>query len=168
LPFTPVLGFFNTGYMDILREYAVMKDPFSGHDYVVVPSIVPDVAVVHGFLGDRDGGVILDSSRNDRLLAMAARKTIAVVEKVVEPEDVLAGLHGVYLASIHVDAVVHAPGGAHPTACRDHYPMDAGHLFGYMEAAKDESSFQEYMDRYINGPADHADYLDRVGMEVVS
>ena len=168
MPFTPVLGVHNTDYMDVLREYAVMKDPFSGNEYVVVPPIVPDVAVVHGFLGDRYGGVILDSARNDRMLAMAAKRTIAVVEHLVEPEKVLAGLHGVYLAGIHVDAVVHAPGGAHPTGCRDHYPMDAAHLFAYMEACRDESSFQEYLERYITGAKDHSDYLRRVGVEEAS
>jgi glutaconate CoA-transferase subunit A len=116
-----------------------------------------------GFLGDRHGGVVLDSSRNDRLLAMAAKKTIVVVEKLAEPDDVIPGRHGVYLAPIHVDAVVHAPNGAHPTACLDHYPMDEGHLFGYMEAAKDETAFQEYLDKYITGPADHPQYLNVVG-----
>ncbi len=163
MPFTPVLGVFNTSYMDILKDYAVMKDPFTGHDYVVVPAVVPDIAVVHGFVGDRHGGVVLDSGRNDRLLAMAAKKTIVVVEKLAEPDDVIPGRHGVYLAPIHVDAVVHAPKAAHPTACLDHYPMDEGHLFGYMEAAKDETAFREYLDKYITGPADHAGYLDLVG-----
>ena len=144
-----------------------MTDPFSGDDYVVVPAVKPDAAIVHGFVGDRFGGVVLDSTRNDRLLAMAAKKTIVVVEKIVEPEEVLCGPHGVYLSAIHVDAVVEAPGGAHPTGCRGHYPMDAGHLFAYMEAAKDEAAFKEYLDRFILGPANHDEYLDLVGREAV-
>ena len=143
-----------------------MKDPFSGHEYVVVPPIVPDVAIVHAPLGDRYGGLVLDSARNDRLLAMAAKKTIAVVERIVEPDQVLAGKHGVYTAPIHVDAVVPAPHGAHPTACRDLYTADALHLMAYVQAAAQENTFQDYLDQYIFGPADHDEYLSLVGVEV--
>ena len=166
LPFTPVIGFLNTDYMKIRKDFVVMKDPFTGHEYVVVPPIVPDVAIVHGPLGDRFGGLVLDSARNDRLLAMAAKKTIAVVEKLVEPDQVLPGKHGVYTSGIHVDAVVQAPHGAHPTACRDYYPTDDLHIMSYVQAAGNENTFQEYLEQYILGPADHGEYLRRVGVEV--
>lgn len=152
--------------MKIRRDFAVIKDPFSGHEYVVVPPIVPDVAIVHGTLGDRFGGLVLDSTRNDRLLAMAAKKTIAVVEKLVEPDQVLPGKHGVYTSAIHTDAVVLAPHGAHPTACRDHYPTDALHIMAYVQAAANDQAFRDYLDHYIYKPADHQEYLRLVGVEV--
>lgn len=166
MPFTPVKGLFNTDYMEIRKDFAKVTDPFSGEDYMVVPPIVPDAAIVHGFIGDRFGGVIFDSARNDRLLAMAAKKTIAVVEKVVEPDEVLPGKFGVYTSGVHIDAVVEAKYAAHPTGCSDLYPIDAGHLGAYMEAARNESSFKEYLEKYIFGPADHDEYLKIAGVEV--
>ncbi len=90
-------------------------------------------------------------------------KTIAVVEELVEPGEVLPGLQEVYVAPVHIDAVVVAPGGAHPTECPGRYEIDAGHIMTYLTAAKDEASFQNYLETYITGPADHEAYLKKVG-----
>ena len=142
-----------------------MTDPYSGNDYVIVPPIVPDVSVIHAFKGDRFGSVIVDSTRNDRLLAMAGKKTIAVVEALVEPDDLLPGHHGVFVSKLHVDAVVVAPKGAHPTACMGHYKMDTDHLAEYVEAAKKKETFQVYLDKYILAPDTHEDYLALLAKE---
>jgi len=149
--------------MKIRTDYKVITDPFSGNDYVVVPPIVPDVAIIHAFKGDSNGAVITDSYRNDRLLAMAATKTIAVVEKIVESDEVIPGKFGVYVSALHVDAVVVAPHGAHPTGCRDQYFLDMPHLTEYMEAAKTEDTFAEYLAKYITGPETHEAYLKIAG-----
>ena len=158
-----MIGLLNSDYMKIRPDFTVLKDPFSGDDYVVVPPIVPDVAVIHAFLGGRSGAVVTDSFRNDRLLAAAAKKTIAVVEELVDDDDVLAGKFGVYVSAVHVDAVVHAPHGAHPTACRERYGPDVAHLGEYMAASKTDETFTAYMDKYILGPKDHEEYLQVVG-----
>lgn len=152
--------------MKIRKDLRVIKDPYSGKDYVVVPPIIPDVAVIHALKGDRFGGVTVLGSRNDRLLATAAKKTIAVIEALVEPDEVLPGLQEVYVAPLHIDAVVLAPGGAHPTACPGRYEVDAAHIMTYIAAAKDEASFQTYLDNYIVGPADHDAYLKTVGFNL--
>lgn len=139
-----------------------MKDPYTGHDYAVVPAIVPDVAVIHAFMGDRTGAVVTDSSRNDRLLAMAARKTIAVVEELVDPDDLMPGKFGIYVSPLHIDAVVVAPQGAHPTGCRSRYELDCLHMLAYIEASKQEDSFASYLQKYIIEPKNHEQYLDIV------
>jgi acyl CoA:acetate/3-ketoacid CoA transferase len=139
-----------------------VRDPYSGDEYIVVPPIIPDVAVIHATKGDRYGGVTTLSIRNDRLLAMAARVTIAVVEDLREPDEVLPGPHEVYVSGIHVDHVVVARRGAHPTECPGHYEIDTGHLGIYMNAARDEKAFHEYLDTYILGPEDHDRYLSLV------
>lgn len=159
LPFTPVIGLLNSDYMKIRPDFKVLTDPYSGDDYVVVPSIVPDVAVIHAFAGARSGAVVTDSFRNDRLLATAAKKTIAVVEELVDEDDVTAGRFGVYVSAVHINAVVHAPHGAHPTSCRERYDLDVSHLSEYMEASKTEETFKEYLNRYIIGPKDHEEYM---------
>lgn len=141
-----------------------MIDPYSGHEYVVIPPIIPDVAIIHATKGDRFGGVTTLSMRNDRLLARAAKKTVAVIEELLEPDEVLPGHSEVYVAPVHIDAVVHAPRGAHPTGCPGKYDVDGAHINAYMTAAKDEKSFRQYLDTYIYGPKDHNDYLKKVGL----
>lgn len=163
LPFIPVLGFLGSDYMNIRTDLKTVKDPYTGIEYVVVPPIMPDVAVIHATRGERGGGVTTRSDRNDRLLAMAAKKTIAVVEELVEPDRLLPGLHEVYVAAVHIDAVVPAPGGAHPTGCPGRYGIDASHMTAYTAAAREEGSFQQYLEKYIIAPKDHGDYLATVG-----
>jgi len=166
LPFIPVLGFLGSDYLSIRPDLKMVKDPYTGVEYVVVPPIMPDVAVIHATRGDRSGGVTTLSARSDRLLAMASRKTIAVIEALLEPDQVLPGPHEVYVAPVHIDAVVLAPGGAHPTGCPGLYDIDATHMAAYLGAAKDEESFKQYLETYILAPKDHKEYLAKVGFTV--
>jgi glutaconate CoA-transferase, subunit A len=165
LPFIPVFGFLGSDYLAIRPDLKMVKDPYTGVEYVVVPPIMPDWAVIHATKGERGGGVTTLSARNDRLLAMAAHKTIAVVEELVDPDQVLPGLHEVYIAPVHIDAVVLAPGGAHPTGCPGRYDIDTAHMGAYVAAAKDDASFQSYLDMYILAPGDHDEYLKKVGFK---
>jgi acyl CoA:acetate/3-ketoacid CoA transferase len=141
-----------------------MVDPYSGNEYVVIPAIIPDVAIIYATKGDRFGGVTTLSMRDDRLLARAAKKTIAVVEELLEPDEVLPARNEVYISPVHIDAVVHAPRGAHPTGYPGKYDVDEPHIKAYMAAAKDDTSFRQYLDTYIYGPKDHNDYLRKVGL----
>jgi glutaconate CoA-transferase subunit A len=152
--------------MKIRPDLKTMKDPYSsnGNEYVVVPPIIPDVAIIHATKGDRFGGVTTFSMRNDLLLARAAKKTIAVIEELLEPDEVLPARNEVYIAPVHIDAVVLAPRGAHPTGCPGKYDVDGTHIKAYMSAAKDDKTFRQYMDTYIYGPKDHDDYLRKVGL----
>jgi len=159
LPFIPVLGFIHSDLMKVRRDLKTVRDPYSGNEYVVVLPIIPDVAIIHAAKGSRSGEIVTDATRNDRLLAMAAKKTIAVVEELVEPGAVLPGRQEVFVAAVHVDAVVLAPGGAHPTACPGTYETDAAHIREYVVASKDEQGFRAYLEKYIFGPADHKRYL---------
>jgi glutaconate CoA-transferase subunit A len=165
LPFIPVFGFMDSDYLRIRPDLKTLRDPYTGIEYVVVPPIRPDWAVIHATRGDRNGGITTLSARSDRLLAMASHKTIAVVEELVEPDQVLPGLHEVYCAPVHVDVVVVAPGGAHPTGCPGRYDIDAAHMRDYVVAAKDDPSFRQYLETYVLAPEDHEGYLAKVGFK---
>jgi len=159
LPFIPVLGFIPSDLMKVRRDLRVIPDPYTGREYVVVPPVIPDLAIIHAVRGSRDGGVITLASRNDRLLAMAAKKTIAVVEELVPPAAVLAGRQEIFVAAPHIDAVVPAPGGAHPTGCPGRYETDEAHLREYLAAARHEDDFRAYLENYVFAPANHEEYM---------
>ncbi len=148
--------------MKVRRDLKIIPDPYTGKEYVVVPPVTPDLAIIHAVRGSRNGEVITLAARNDRLLAMAAKKTIAVVEELVAPEAVLASRQEIFTAAVHIDAVVLAPGGAHPTGCPGKYETDAGHMREYVTAAKNEDTFRDYLDKYVFKPAGHEDYLAAV------
>ena len=160
-----MLGLIGSDYLKFRDDLKTVIDPYTGNEYIAAPAIMPDVAIIHGYKGDRFGGVTTHSYREDRLVAMAAKVTIAVVEELVEPDEVLPGLYEIYISPLHVDAVVVAAGGAHPTGCPGKYDTDFNHLDEYVAASKDEGSFQEYLDKYIFGPEDHEEYLKIVGFD---
>ena len=61
-----------------------------------------------------------------------------------------------------VDAVVHAPMGAHPTACHFFYDYDPAHMRMYGRLAPDDDLFKKYLDEWVYGPADQDAYTGRI------
>ena len=62
-----------------------------------------------------------------------------------------------------VDAVVHVPFGAHPTACPFFYDYDPAHLNLYKQAVRDDDAWQAYLQEWVYGVDDRDAYLDKVG-----
>jgi len=163
VPFAPVRGLLHTDYMKVRPDFLAIANPYDPADeIVVVPAIAPDVAVFHGFRGDRFGNVVTSSSTDARLIAQASRCTIATVEEITDDDLAREPHRGSLVSGIHVRAVVHVPHGAHPTACPGVYDDDATHIREYMKAAASDATFSEYLARYILGTRDHAEYLARV------
>ena len=163
VPFVPVRGLLHTDYMTVRPDFKAMPNPYDPREEIaIVPSLAPDVAVFHGFRGDRFGNVTASGERDAKLIVQAARRAVATVEEIVDGNLAEEPHTGVLIPGIFVQAVVHAPRGAHPTACRGYYDDDAQHIGEYMEAARSDESFRGYLERYILGTADHAAYLERV------
>ncbi|MHA1113883.1 MAG: CoA transferase subunit A [Alphaproteobacteria bacterium] len=110
--------------------------PYTGHAYLAMPAIKPDVAILHARVADRRGNAILGGNLGaDRLLATAAAHTIVTCDELVD------GIGGdgseADIAGLMVDAVVHLPGGAAPTSCRPLYESDWDALIAYTELTPD-------------------------------
>jgi glutaconate CoA-transferase subunit A len=108
------------------RELREVNDPYSGEVLLAHPAIRPDVALIHAWRADEEGNVQLPFPPDhlwdvDLYLARAARRTVVSVEEIVSVEDVRRTAHLTRLTRIEVDALVLAPGGARPTACRPVY-----------------------------------------------
>lgn len=145
----PTRGIIGTDYLKVRPDFRVMSNPYGVDDLVVVPAINPRVAVFHAFRADREGNVIADRNQNNWLLAQAAETVIVTVEEVVETGDLVRETFDSVITSIHVDAVVHAPHGAHPTSCRGYYGADGAHVKEYLRYARAEDSFREYLEEYV-------------------
>lgn len=163
VPFVPVRGLLGTDYMRIRPDFTTIANPYDPAEPIaVVPAIAPDVAVFHGFRGDRAGNVVTWGAIDAKLIAEASRRTIATVEEVVDGDLTATPTTGVLVPGIHVTAVAAAPRGAHPTGCPDHYGDDPEHLQEYIRAARADETFRAYLERYVLGTADHAEHLERV------
>ena len=162
----PVLGHVGSDYERLRPDFKVIADPYSGKRVMLVPPIVADVSLVHGLAADEEGNVLLEEKEDDFLLVPASKVVIASVERIVGADELRRMPYGLRLSTIHVTAVIHLPGGGHPTAVRERYPLDESHLREYVEAARSDTSFKPYLDRYVFGPRDHAAYLDLVGLSL--
>jgi 3-oxoacid CoA-transferase subunit A len=81
----------------------------NGQKYVLEYALRPDYAFVHAFIGDREGNLrYAKTARNfNHVMAMAARVTIAEVEKLVEAGEM--GGDDVQTPGIYVHRMVRVP-----------------------------------------------------------
>lgn len=131
--------------------------PFTDERLLAAPSARPDVALIHAQSADELGNVRRRrpnrSDDIDHLIATSARRLIVSVEEIVSCEEVLDDRDATIIPGTYVDAVVHLPGGAHPTGCDDCYDPDLTHLAAYAEASRSAEGIRDYISTYIEGVA---------------
>jgi glutaconate CoA-transferase subunit A len=153
------------------HKLIVQHNPFATGDpepLVLVPAINPDVTMLHVQQADTQGTIrIAGLTFADVEQARAARHVIVTCEELVEPEVLRAEPERNHIPFFLVDAVVHVPYGAHPTACYGFYDYDAQHLSAYRAAAADDAQFAAYLDKYVRGVSEHAGYLEQIGAEAL-
>ncbi|GAA1930896.1 CoA transferase subunit A [Microbacterium aoyamense] len=152
-----------------LKQY---RDPINGELLIAVPAIDIDVCLLHAAVSDIYGNVQHNGTRyGDIAMYNAADKTFVSVEKIVSPEQIRADPLRTSIPG--ATGVIRAPFGSHPYSADGYYVPDAAHIQGYLAAATtwlksdDRSELDAYLDEYIVGPADHADYLERVGIRTL-
>jgi len=136
--------------------------PVTGEELTWFPALAPRVAIIHAPMADEQGHTWLGGQHCvDAQLAMAADYTIVTVEKIVSTAEIKAAQGGAGLVSFMVDAVVEAPGGAHPTSCYPDYPLDVVHLTNYLRQARGGDA-AAYLAQYVHGPAGLPEYLKSI------
>jgi glutaconate CoA-transferase subunit A len=146
------------------KKAVVMDNPFGDWaettKVVLVPSIQPDVTIVHAQKAATDGTVRISGlTFADVEQAKAAEHVIVTCEEVTTPDDLRDNADLNTLPPFCVDAVCHVPFGAYPTACYGYYDYDPKYLKAYAACARDEDAFQGYMETYIYGTDNHERFL---------
>ena len=148
LPFVPLpRGLELSDLGRVNREsYRLVTDPFGGEEFLAVAPLRPDVALVHATECDERGNCVLRGAAfTDRLMALAARRLVVQVERLVEQERVAGMPAGSTIPGFLVEAVVVAPGGCLPTAAHDCYGYDEEALRAYLRAARTPEGFAAYL-----------------------
>ena len=149
------------------EKLVVMENPFGGwaetERVVLVPAIRPDVTLLHVQKAGRDGTARIEGlTFADVEQAKAARHVIATCEELMDAGELRAHPHLNQLPGIIVDAVVHVPHGAYPTACYRYYDYDPAFLNDYRTAATDDERYDRYLREWILEPADHREQHARI------
>ena len=146
----------------------VVDNPFPLHNgtrkLVLVPAINPDVTIIHVQKADTEGTCQINGlTFADVEQAKAAKSLIITCEELVSIEEMKQTSDLNQIPHFYVDAIVHVPWGAYPTACYRHYDYDPAYLNLYRGCAKDEQQHNIYLEKHVYGVTSQEELVKLAG-----
>jgi glutaconate CoA-transferase subunit A len=163
VPFLPARMMLGT---DTFRHSAarVVECPFTGQRLLALPALYPDVAVIHVHEADRFGNCrIRGTTVADFDLARAAKRLLVTCERLVPDDEVRRDPSRTVIPFYCVDAVCEVPYGSYPGNMPYEYFSDEEHLRRWLQAERDPGEYRRFLDEYVFGVKDFAEYLQRCG-----
>jgi glutaconate CoA-transferase subunit A len=150
---------------DILRTNPSLR---VADGLVHVDAVQPDVAIVHVQRSDESGrahawgplGITEEAG-------LAARQVIVSCEELVDVSVTLSDPNRILLPETKVVAVVHEPGGAHPSPVQGHFKRDHAFYRGYANESRTREGFEAWLQRWVIDQPDRAAYLSLIDLDRV-
>ncbi|MCD9904375.1 acyl CoA--acetate/3-ketoacid CoA transferase subunit alpha [Streptomyces sp. MT29] len=169
LPFLPVRAGLGSDVMRVNPELRTVTSPYEdGEEFVAVPALRMDAALVHMNRADRlgNGQYLGPDPYFDDLFCEAADTAYVSCERLVETAE-LVGTPGsapqtLLLQRHSVTGVVETPGGAHFTSCVPDHPRDEPFQKAYAAAAADPAAWAEFGARFLPPDGDEKGYQQAV------
>jgi glutaconate CoA-transferase subunit A len=135
---------------------------------VHVKAVRPDVAIIHVQRADEFGrahawgplGITEEAG-------LAAERVVLSCEELVDPTVTLSDPNRILLPETKVVAVVHEPGGAHPSPVQGFFQRDHAFYRDYAERSRSASGFAEWLEEWVLGMPNRATYLSHVDLKSV-
>ena len=141
-------GYVGADLPKVNPEIREITCPFTGEVLAAVPAINPDVTFIHALKADRKGNILIEGIVGvQKEAVLAARRAVVTVEEVVDGFD--AHPNALVLPHWTVDAVVHVPGGAHPSYAHGYYPRDNAAYIEWDGIAADRDVFLAWMEENV-------------------
>jgi glutaconate CoA-transferase subunit A len=133
---------------------------------VQVEAVRPDVAIIHVQRADELGrahawgpmGVTEEAG-------LAAGRVIISCEELVDASVTLSDPNRILLPETKVVAVVHEPGGAHPSPVQGFFKRDHAFYRTYAEQSRSSAGFAEWLEQWVLGMPNRATYLSQVDVK---
>ncbi len=158
LPFAVFRGYRG---VDLDTHNGVVKTiacPFTGEELAAIPSLRPDVAIIHALRADAQGNVLIEGIVGvQKQAVLAAKRPVVTVEEIVD--DLAApSPNSVVLPSWTVSAIAVVPGGAYPSYAHGYYPRDNGAYKAWDAVSRDRETFLAWMKDNVlaKGPEEFA------------
>lgn len=166
LPFAVMRGYVGTDLPKHSLTVAPVTSPFTGEELTAVRAINPDVTVIHAQQADRRGNVLIWGLVGiQKEAVLAARRSIAIVEEIVERFD--AAANALILPSWVVTAVACVPGGSHPSYTHGYSTRDNRFYQAWDAISRDRETFLDWMQRHVLEVRDFAGYRASLEREPV-
>ncbi|HYR49891.1 MAG TPA: CoA-transferase [Candidatus Eisenbacteria bacterium] len=133
---------------------------------VQVKAVRPDVAIVHVQRADEMGrahawgplGVMEEAG-------LAADRVIVTCEELVDAKVTLSDPNRILVPETKVVAVVHEPGGAHPSPVQGFFKRDHEFYRDYAEQSRSVDGYQTWLKRWVLEVPDRATYLSLIDVD---
>jgi glutaconate CoA-transferase, subunit A len=157
LPFAVLRAYAGSDLPKYNDKIKFIQCPFTGESLAAVPSIQPDVTVIHAQKADRKGNVLLWGILGvQKEAVLAAKKAIVTVEEIVD--DLKAWPNACILPRWTVSAVCHVPGGAFPSYAHGYYERDNRFYQAWDAIARDRDGFQAWIKTHILDTEDFEEF----------
>ncbi len=142
----------------------IIECPFTGEKLAALPALYPDVAAIHVHEADRYGNSrIRGTTVADVELARAAKRLIITCERLVPHDEIRRDPTQTLIPFFCVDAVCEVPYGSYPGNMPYEYFSDEDHLRQWLDVEKKPEPFKAFLEKYIFGVKDFAEYLHLCG-----
>ncbi|MGH2425667.1 MAG: CoA transferase subunit A [bacterium] len=158
LPLAVLRGYVGTDLPRVNSNIRFIDDPFTGERLAAIPSLRPDVSVVHAQRADRTGNVLLEGIVGVQKEAVLAAKRAVVTVEEIASELRPPSPNSVVLPHWTIDAIVEAPGGAKPSYAHGYYKRDNAFYAAWDAISRDRSTFLDWMRTHVleRGSESHA------------
>ena len=135
-------------------------------DLVHVSAVRPDVAIVHVQRADEEGhahawgplGITEEAG-------LAADRVVITCEELVEAEVTLSDPNRILFPETKVVAVVHEPGGAHPSPVQGYFKRDHAFYRDYAERSRTREGYEAWLREWVLDVPERAAYLQRIDLQ---
>lgn len=157
LPFAVMRGYIGSDLPKVNPLLRTITCPFTGEVLAAVPSLRPDVTVIHAQKADRRGNVLLWGIIGvQKEAALAAKRTIVTVEEIVDSLD--APPNACILPHWALSAVCLEPGGAFPSYAQGYYDRDNRFYPAWDKIARNRDTFLAWMKRHVLDTQNFAEF----------
>lgn len=164
LPFYPLRNYMGSDLPRVNPQIKKVACPFTGEELAAVPALNPDTAIIHAQRADENGNAqVWGLIGVQKEAAFASRNTVVVAEEIVPESVIRSDPNRTLIPGLIVDAVVCEPFGCHPSYAQGYYDRDNGFYVRWREISKDVARFDSYLDEWVFGVRDRAEYVGRMG-----
>lgn len=164
IPYIPTRTLLGTDIVAKNGSFREQESPFGDERLLLVPALVPDVAILHVQRADEDGNAHAWGNLGISREAISASKaTILVAEEVVPRDAIASDPNRVLGPAQKVVAVVNEPGGAHPSPVQGYYNRDHAFFHEYHAATRSRDGWEAWEQEWVLGLPDRRAYLEKLG-----